>query len=31
MRYFPCGSFYLCSFKGKKAFEEVGKILDDEN
>ncbi|GET03911.1 hypothetical protein GLOIN_2v1726589 [Rhizophagus clarus] len=29
--YSPCGSSYLCSFKGKKAFEKVGKILDDEN
>ncbi|GES97821.1 hypothetical protein GLOIN_2v1726589 [Rhizophagus clarus] len=29
--YSPCGSSYLCSFKGEKAFEEVGKILDDEN
>ncbi|PKK66537.1 hypothetical protein RhiirC2_868251 [Rhizophagus irregularis] len=30
-RYSPCGSFYLCSFKGEKAFDEIGKILDDEN
>ncbi|GBC40482.2 uncharacterized protein OCT59_012500 [Rhizophagus irregularis] len=30
-RYSPCGSSYFCSFKGEKAFEEVGKILDDEN
>src|SRR4051794_35959096 len=30
-RYSPCGSSYLCKFKGTKAFEDVGKILDDEN
>jgi hypothetical protein len=29
--YSPCGSSYFCSFKGEKAFEEVGKILDNEN
>ncbi|CAB4385977.1 unnamed protein product [Rhizophagus irregularis] len=31
MRYSPCGSSYLCIFKGEKAFDEVGKVLDDKN
>jgi hypothetical protein len=30
-RYSPCGSSYLCRFKGEKAFDEVGKILDDKS
>ncbi|GBC27674.1 uncharacterized protein OCT59_013260 [Rhizophagus irregularis] len=30
-RYSPCGSSYLCIFKGEKAFDEVGKVLDDKN
>ncbi|EXX65965.1 uncharacterized protein OCT59_027828 [Rhizophagus irregularis] len=29
--YSPCGSSYLCIFKGEKAFDEVGKVLDDKN
>lgn len=30
-RYSPCGSSYFCSFKGEKAFDEVGEILDDKS
>ncbi|POG58950.1 hypothetical protein GLOIN_2v1488230 [Rhizophagus irregularis DAOM 181602=DAOM 197198] len=30
-RYSLCGSSYLCIFKGEKAFDEVGKVLDDKN
>ncbi|GBB99431.1 hypothetical protein RclHR1_03520011 [Rhizophagus clarus] len=30
-RYSPCGSSYLCQFKGEKAFDEIGKILDDKS
>ncbi|CAB4378906.1 unnamed protein product [Rhizophagus irregularis] len=31
MHYSPCGSSYLCIFKGEKAFDEVGKVLDNKN
>ena len=27
-RYSPCGSFYLCSFKGENAIETIGLIFD---
>jgi hypothetical protein len=29
-RYSPCGYFYLCNFKGEKAFDEIGEILGDK-
>ena len=29
-RYSPCGSFYICNFKGEKAFDEIGQILGDD-
>jgi hypothetical protein len=30
-RYSPCGSFYLCSFKGENAMETIGLIFDNEH
>ncbi|UZO22762.1 uncharacterized protein OCT59_015115 [Rhizophagus irregularis] len=29
--YSPCGSFYFCSFKGERAFDEIERLLNDKN
>ncbi|GET04852.1 hypothetical protein GLOIN_2v1488230 [Rhizophagus clarus] len=29
--YSRCGSSYLCQFEGEKAFDEIGKILNDKS
>ncbi|CAG8588616.1 14600_t:CDS:1, partial [Acaulospora morrowiae] len=30
-RYSPCGSFYVCHFKGEDAVETIGQLLDNDH
>jgi hypothetical protein len=30
-RYSPCGSFYICHFKGENAVETIAQLLDNVN
>ncbi|RIB00571.1 hypothetical protein C2G38_2163574 [Gigaspora rosea] len=30
-RYLPCGSFYICNFKGENAVESIGSIFNNNN
>ena len=30
-RYSPCGSFYICYFKGENAVETIAQLLDNVN